>query len=101
MGLDKAAYLGILSLGCALLALYGLRKSRPLLSIFPGVGAAVFIVIACPYWHMALVDSGKDPFLLGIQRYPAVAAVIAILFVTGLACAVMGLRRITSKNRAE
>ena len=90
VGMIEACAFGVFALMAVLAAVALLRKS-PLASALLGEAAVALEAMCAKNWLLALADSGKDTAMLGFERYPAAAVMLAAIFVAALSCIVLGI----------
>lgn len=76
---------------CAVMLGFMLLHSKPQISILLGLLTFPFVVLSGIDWRQALIDSGKDPTLLGYARYPIALSLLVILAAAALICIVIAV----------
>lgn len=95
MALGLLAVVVLLVSGCCL------RYRKTFWSI---VGSIVVMALTCltgHSWKLMLIGSGKDPTLLGFNRYPAAPVILAILLLTALAVIIASVVGIAKQNKGK
>lgn len=72
---------------------------HPLVSATMGGLTILSICISAFNWRLALIDSGKNTFLLGFYRYPYALIICIILFLAGVLFLAQGI--MTYKNASK
>ena len=80
-------FLGI----CAVIFGFIALRHKPLISILLGLITFPLVVLSACDWRQALIDSGKDPTLLGYARYPIALTLLVILAAAALICIVIAV----------
>ena len=80
-------FLGI----CAVMFGFMLLRQKPMISILLGLITFPLVVLSGSDWRQALIDSGKDPTMLGYARYPIALTILVILAAAALICIAIGI----------
>lgn len=91
MGMMEAIILGVFSLTALMLALICLTDKKYVAAVILSFIALIMTVLSAYNWRLALIDSGKNPALLGFARYPFVPILLMLLLIGSLVAFVLGL----------
>lgn len=91
MGMIEAILFAFLSFTMSVLAMMALVEKKPIIGIILGFATTVSAAISAYNWRLALIDSGKNPELLGFNRYPFVLPVYCVFITLGIACLIIGI----------
>ena len=86
---------------CAFCAFWFLCNKRPGLSILNGIGSLIAFILFVPSWRNILIESGKNPFFLGVKRYPGIVAFICAIVVLNILFMILAAAKIRKNKKAK
>ncbi len=69
------------------------KNKKNLVGIVLSLLSIILLVLSAYNWRLALIDSGKNPAFLGLQRYPFVPVIYCSAILISLVCILIGLSK--------
>lgn len=91
MGMIEAVIFGLFSLTALTFAVICLADKKHAAAVILSFISLLMTVLSAYNWRLALIDSGKNPALLGFYRYPLVPVILLLLCVGSILCLILSI----------
>ena len=98
MGMVETIIYGLFAFFSVLIAFLVLRD-KPLISVLLGIITYPLLILSGYNWRLALIDSGKNPAMLGYARYPFALITLITFAVLALICILVGIILILKRRK--
>ena len=93
---------GLFSVTLVISAIGCLGCRKPVSGFICSIAAMVCVCLTGYFWREMLINSGKNPALLGFERYPAALVILVVLFLgalTTLAISIFGIAKLNKRAK--